>query len=184
MNIYELSTPLTDEKIEHLRAGDKTILSGVIYTARDAAHQKIINLLNEGKNLPFNLQDQVIYYVGPSPAKPGRTIGSAGPTTSSRMDPYTPALLAEGLKGMIGKGARSEDVCQAIQKYKAVYFAAIGGAAALMSKCITKVEVIAYPELGPEAIYKLEVTNLPLIVINDIKGNDLYQQGRLPYQKI
>lgn len=181
MDKYNLNTPLTNEMICNLKAGDKISLSGVIYTARDAAHKKMVELLRANKPLPFNLQGQVVYYVGPSPAKPGRVIGSAGPTTSSRMDPYTPYLLAKGLKGMIGKGARSDEVQQALQKFKAVYFAAIGGAAALMSKCITKVEVIAYPELGPEAIHKLEVINLPLIVVNDTKGNDLYKIGQKQY---
>jgi len=176
--------PIKMVDLSNLKVGDYIEIGGLIYTARDAAHKKIFQLIKEHKKLPFQLCNNLIYYTGPSPTPPGKIIGSCGPTTSSRMDPYTPALLAEGLRGMIGKGARSEAVCQAIQKYKAVYFAAIGGAAALMSKCITKAEVLAFPELGPEAIYKLEVIDLPLIVINDTKGNDLYQQGQLPYQKI
>jgi len=183
MKIYEIKTPLTYDQIVKLNAGDKVNLSGIVYTARDAAHKKLVELIKANQTLPFDLQGQVIYYVGPSPAKPGQITGSAGPTTSSRMDPYTPCLLAKGLKGMIGKGTRSQEVRQAMDKYKAVYFAAIGGAAALMAKCISKVEVIAYPELGPEAIHKLEVVNLPLIVINDLKGNDLYEMGQRLFEK-
>lgn len=175
MRKFDLHTPLTDSIISGLEVGDRVFLSGTIYTARDAAHKKLFELLDNKKDLPFNLTGQVIYYVGPSPAKPGRIIGSAGPTTSGRMDPYTPCLLANGLKGMIGKGKRSQEVREAIKKHQAVYFAAIGGAAALISKCITKVEIIAYPELGTEAIHKLEVNKLPLIVVNDAKGNDLYE---------
>lgn len=175
MRSYELSTPLTDKIINSLEAGDRVYLSGAVYTARDAAHKKLVELLNSNKELPFDLKGQIIYYVGPSPAKPGHIIGAAGPTTSGRMDSYTPLLLAKGLKGMIGKGKRSPEVREAIKKYKAVYFGAIGGAAALISKCITKLELIAYPELGPEAIYRLEVDKLPLIVVNDAKGNDLYE---------
>jgi fumarate hydratase subunit beta len=170
-----IHTPITNDILNDLKVGDRITLSGIIYTARDAAHKKLVELIKAGKSLPFNIEGQVIYYVGPSPAKPGHVIGSAGPTTSGRMDPYTPSLLEKGLKGMIGKGVRSKEVRQAIQKHRAVYFAAIGGAAALMSKCIKKAEVLAYPELGTEAIYKLEVANFPLIVAIDSKGNDLYE---------
>ena len=172
----KLRTPLQDKDIKGLHAGDKIELSGVIYTARDAAHAKLINLIETGKELPIPIQGQVIYYVGPAPAKPGQVIGSAGPTTSYRMDSFTPVLLKEGLKGMIGKGQRSQSVKDAIQQYKGVYLAAVGGAAALIAKCIKKSEVVAYPELGPEAIRRLEVESFPLVVVNDIYGNDLYER--------
>ncbi|MFW6022476.1 MAG: Fe-S-containing hydro-lyase [Halanaerobiaceae bacterium] len=180
----EIKTPLEEKDLENLKAGDKVFLSGIIYTARDAAHQRLVDLLNEGKELPIPLNGQVIYYVGPAPAKPGQVIGSAGPTTSYRMDPFAPELLKEGLMGMIGKGPRSEQVKDAMVKYRGVYFAAVGGAAALISKSIKKVEVIAYPELGPEAIRKLVVESLPVIVINDIYGNDLYNDGVKKYKSI
>ncbi len=179
---YTVSTPLTDEIVDKLRAGDTVFLNGVILTGRDAAHKKLFELIREGKELPVDIRGQIIYYVGPSPARPGQVIGSAGPTTSGRMDAYTPALLDLGLKGMIGKGLRSKEVLDSIKKNKAVYFAATGGAAALISKRITKCEVIAYPELGPEAIYRLEVENFPVIVVNDAHGGDLYQEGRQQYQ--
>lgn len=172
-----ITTPLTDKNIKKLKAGDKVSLSGTIYTARDAAHARLIDLLNKDKELPIPLKGQVIYYVGPAPAKPGQVIGSAGPTTSYRMDPFTVGLLERGLKGMIGKGPRSEEIKTAIKKYKGVYFAAVGGAAALISRSIKKAEIVAYHDLGPEAIRKIEVDNFPLIVINDIYGNDLYQSG-------
>jgi len=172
-----LTTPLTDEDVRRLRIGDRVLLSGVIYSARDAAHKRLVALIKEGKPLPFDLQGQVIYYMGPSPAPPGRPIGAAGPTTSYRMDPYAPELIAKGLKGMIGKGARSPEVKEAMKKYGAVYFAAIGGAGALMSQSILSAEVIAYPELGPEAIRRLEVKDLPIVVANDIYGGDLYEEG-------
>jgi len=172
-----LTTPLTDEDVKRLRIGDRILLSGVIYSARDAAHKRLVALIKEGKPLPFDLQGQVIYYMGPSPAPPGRPIGAAGPTTSYRMDPYAPELIARGLKGMIGKGARSPEVKEAMKKYGAVYFAAIGGAGALMSQSILSAEVIAYPELGPEAIRRLEVKDLPIVVANDIYGGDLYEEG-------
>lgn len=180
----EIKTPLEEKDLENLKAGDKVFLSGIIYTARDAAHQRLVDLLNEGKELPIPLNGQVIYYVGPAPAKPGQVIGSAGPTTSYRMDPFAPELLKEGLMGMIGKGPRSEQVKDAMVKYRGVYFAAVGGAAALISKSIKKVEVIAYPELGPEAVRKLVVESLPVIVINDIYGNDLYNDGVKKYKSI
>ncbi|HPR18233.1 MAG TPA: Fe-S-containing hydro-lyase [Candidatus Cloacimonadota bacterium] len=170
-----LTTPLRDEDLEKLQIGDKVYLSGTIYTARDAAHQRLVELIEQEKPLPFDLKGQVIFYVGPAPTPPGKVIGSAGPTTSYRMDPYAPALLAAGLKGMIGKGARSKAVIEAMQKYKAVYFAAIGGAAALISQSIKSAQVIAYEDLGPEAIRRLVVENFPCIVANDVRGNDIYR---------
>lgn len=173
----KLVTPLNDETIENLRIGQKVLLNGTIYTGRDAAHKKMVELLDQGKPLPINLKGQVIYYVGPSPAKPGQIIGSAGPTTAGRMDVYTPRLLALGLKGMIGKGKRTPEVIKAIKQYKSVYFAAVGGAAALISKCIKRCKVIAYPELGPEAIHELYVEDFPVIVVNDTLGGDLYEEG-------
>lgn len=179
---YIVSTPLTDQIIQKLRAGDRVLLNGVILTGRDAAHKKLFELIKEGKELPIVLKGQLIYYVGPSPARPGQIIGSAGPTTSGRMDAYTPALLDLGLKGMLGKGLRSPEVLDSIKKNRAIYLGVTGGAAALISKRIIKSEVIAYPELGPEAIHRLEVENLPTIVINDALGGDLYKQGRAQYQ--
>lgn len=173
----KLVTPLNDETIENLRIGQKVLLNGTIYTGRDAAHKKMVELLDQGKPLPVNLKGQVIYYVGPSPAKPGQVIGSAGPTTAGRMDVYTPRLLALGLKGMIGKGKRTPEVIKAIKQYKSVYFAAVGGAAALISRCIKRCTVIAYPELGPEAIHELYVEDFPVIVVNDTLGGDLYEEG-------
>lgn len=171
-----ISTPFDEAIIATLHAGDNVLLSGVIYTARDAAHKRLVTSLNQGESLPLELSGQVLYYVGPTPAKPGQVIGSAGPTTSYRMDSYTPALLAQGLKGMIGKGQRNEAVRQSIRKYRAVYFAATGGAAALIARSIISSEVIAYEDLGPEAIRRLVVKDLPLIVINDSEGADLYAQ--------
>ena len=173
----KLKTPLTDEDISKLTTGDKVKLSGTIYTARDAAHARLDKLIDSGKELPIPLKGQVIYYVGPAPAKPDKPIGSAGPTTSYRMDPFVPKMLKNGLKGMIGKGARSQEVRDALAKYKGVYFGAVGGAGALIARCIKKSKVVAYPELGPEAIRKLEVENLPLLVVNDDKNNDLYEEG-------
>ena len=173
----QLKTPLTKEEVTKLTAGDKVKLSGTIYTARDAANARLVELIEDGKDLPIPLKGQVIYYVGPAPAKPDKPIGSAGPTTSYRMDPFAPKLLKNGLKGMIGKGARSQEVRNAISEYNGVYFGAVGGAAALIARCIKKSEIVAYPDLGPEAIRKLEVKDLPLLVINDTKGNDLYEQG-------
>jgi fumarate hydratase subunit beta len=178
-----LTTPLTNADVEKLRSGDRVILSGVIFTARDAAHKRLIQLIEAGQPLPFELQGQVIYYVGPSPAKPGRPIGAAGPTTSYRMDAYAPELIARGLKGMIGKGARNQEVKDAMQQHKAVYFAAIGGAGALMAQSILSAEVIAYPELGPEAIRRLEVKDFPVIVVNDTGGGDLYVEGVKTYAR-
>lgn len=174
---HHLTTPLTEEMVSALKAGDTVYLSGIIYTARDAAHKKMTELLERGDGLPLDLAGQVIYYAGPSPAKPGNVIGSIGPTTSGRMDKYTVPLLARGLKGMIGKGVRSAEVKEGLKEHHAVYFAAVGGVAALLARCVKKAEVVAYPELGPEAIYQLEVDNFPVYVINDIYGQDLYERG-------
>jgi fumarate hydratase subunit beta len=178
-----LTTPLTSADVEKLHSGDRVLLSGVLYTARDAAHKRLVELIDSGKPLPFDLQGQVIYYVGPSPAKPGRPIGAAGPTTSYRMDAYAPLLIARGLKGMIGKGARNDAVKDAMREHKAVYFAAIGGAGALMAQSVLSAEVIAYPELGPEAIRRLEVKDLPVIVVNDVHRGDLYSEGVRQYAR-
>ena len=177
-----IASPIDIQTIEKLRAGDQVLISGIIYVGRDAAHKRLVEALDRGDELPFDLQGQTIYYMGPSPTKPGHVIGSAGPTTSGRMDVYTPRLLANGLKGMIGKGLRSEAVKQAMREYKAVYFAATGGAAALIAKTITKSEIIAYEDLGPEAILRIEVNDFPAVVINDIYGGDLYQEGKAEYQ--
>jgi fumarate hydratase subunit beta len=176
-----ITTPLTEEKVKDLKAGDSVLISGIIYTARDAAHKRLVELLDKGEILPIDLKDTIIYYVGPSPAKPGKVIGSAGPTTSYRMDAYAPRLLDIGLKGMIGKGIRSEEVVNSMKKNKAVYFAAIGGAAALMGKSIRKAELVAYEDLGSEAIRKLEVEDLPVVVVIDSQGNNLYEQGQMSY---
>lgn len=170
-----ITTPLTDEVINQLKAGDFVYISGTIYTARDAAHERLYNAINNGEAIPFDLKNNIIYYLGPTPAKPGQVIGSAGPTTSSRMDKYTPLLLNNGLKGMIGKGKRSNDVIKSMKKNNSVYFAAIGGAGALLSKCIKESQVIAYDDLGTEAIRKLTVENLPVIVVIDSKENNLYK---------
>ncbi len=173
---YSLNTPLTDEDLKPLKAGDVVKLTGHIYTARDAAHKRLCDLLDEGKELPFELQGSVIYYVGPSPAPPGRPIGSAGPTTSYRMDTYAPRLHKLGQKASVGKGKRNDEVKQALKDNIAVYFGATGGAGALLSKCITEAEVIAFDDLGPEAIRKLTVEDFPLLVINDAHGGELYAQ--------
>lgn len=178
-----IETPLTDEKIRDLKAGDYVYISGTIYTARDAAHKRMIESLDSGYNLPINVENQVIYYLGPTPNREGQVIGSAGPTTSSRMDKYTPTLLDRGLKGMIGKGKRSEAVIDSMKKNTAVYFAAVGGAGALLSKCIKKSEVIAYDDLGTEAIRKLQVEKLPVITVIDCKGNNLYETAVKEYQR-
>jgi fumarate hydratase subunit beta len=178
-----LKTPLRNEEVEKLKSGDRVLISGVVYTGRDAAHKRLIDLLKAGKGLPFDIRGQVIYYVGPAPAKPGQVLGSAGPTTSYRMDAYSPALIEKGLKGMIGKGMRSEAVKEAMKKHKAVYFAATGGAGALLAKRVKKVEIVAYEDLGPEAIRRLEVEDLPVIVVNDVRGNDLYIEGEKRYKK-
>jgi fumarate hydratase subunit beta len=178
-----LKTPLSAGDAEKLKIGDRILLNGVIYTGRDAAHKRLSDLLKEGKELPFDIRGQIIYYVGPTPARPGQVFGSAGPTTSYRMDAYAPALIEKGLKGMIGKGMRSDAVKEAMIKWKAVYFAATGGAGALLAKRVKKAEVVAYEDLGPEAIRRLEVEDLPVIVINDIRGNDLYIEGEKKYRK-
>ncbi len=178
----KITLPLTGETLEELKAGDNVLLTGVIYAARDAAHKRMAEALDQGKPLPFDIKGQTIYYMGPSPAKPGQPIGSAGPTTSGRMDVYSPRLIAEGLKGMIGKGMRSQAVKDAMKKHKAVYLGAIGGAGALISKSIKKSEVIAYEELGADAIRRLEVEDFPATVINDIYGGDLCQEGKARYR--
>ncbi len=175
--VIKITTPFTVEAAEKLRIGQRVLLNGKIYTGRDAAHKKLVELLEKGEELPIELKDQIIYYVGPSPAKPGKVIGSAGPTTSGRMDAYAPRLMAEGLRGMIGKGKRTPEVIKAMKQHKAVYFAAVGGAAALISKRIKSCKVVAYPELGPEAIHELEVEDFPVVVVNDSLGGDLYEEG-------
>lgn len=179
----ELTTPLSDEDVEKLNIGDKVYLNGTIYTGRDAAHKRLVDLVKEGKELPFDVKGQIIYYVGPAPAKPGKPIGSAGPTTSYRMDAYAPTLMELGMKGMIGKGNRAPEVIDAMKKNKAVYLGATGGAGALIAKSIKKAEIVAYEDLGPEAIRKLEVEDFPVVVINDTRGNDLYVEGAKKYSK-
>lgn len=181
--VKRVITPLNDLEISELKCGDSVLLTGTIYTARDAAHKRLIELIEKGEELPFALEGETIYYVGPTPPKPGMVIGSAGPTTSYRMDAYAPKLLDLGLKGMIGKGLRNEEVIESIKKNKAIYFGAIGGAAALIGKSIIKSEVIAYEDLGSEAIRRLEVKDLPLVVIIDSLGNNLYEIGKENYLK-
>lgn len=176
-----ISTPLTEEVVEQLHIGDRVLLSGVVYTGRDLAHKRLVDAVEKGESLPIELEGQVIYYVGPAPAKPGQVIGSAGPTTSYRMDPYTIPLLKLGLKGMIGKGNRTPEIREACKLYKAIYFQAVGGAGALLAKRIKHAEIIAYEDLGPEAIRKLLVQDLPLIVANDIYGGDIFEQGIKKY---
>ena len=178
-----INAPITKKDIDNLAAGDMVQISGTIYTARDAAHTRLYETILEGKDIPLELENNIIYYLGPSPAREGQVIGSAGPTTSSRMDKYTPLMLQHGLKGMIGKGKRSEQVISSMKENGAVYFAAIGGAGALLSKCIKKAEVIAYEDLGTEAIRKLEVENLPAIVVIDHKGNNLYETATQKYSR-
>jgi len=178
----DLKTPLENATIEELKAGDKVRISGILYTARDAAHKRLIEMVEAGNDLPFDVKGQLLYYVGPTPAKPGQAIGSAGPTTSYRMDTYAPTLIKMGLKGTIGKGSRSKEVIEAMKEYRAVYFAAVGGAAALIAKTIKKVEIIAFEDLGTEAIRKMEVENFPAIVVNDTNGGDLYDIGREKYK--
>ena len=181
MENVKIATPLTREAARNLRAGDSCLISGVIYTARDAAHKRLCDLVTEGKELPLDIKDSVIYFVGPTPAKPGQAIGSAGPTTSYRMDAYSPTLISLGLTGMIGKGKRGTEVVDAMKDYGAVYFGAIGGCGALLSRCIKKAEVVAYDDLGAEAIRRLEVEDFPAVVIIDSLGNNLYQTGREDY---
>lgn len=179
----KITTPLKSEVIQELKAGERVSLSGVIYTARDAAHKRLVEAYLAGEKLPINLENQIIYYVGPCPAKPGRVIGSAGPTTSGRMDPYTPLLIRElGLKGMIGKGSRSQEVIEAMKEKGAVYFLAIGGAGALLAQKIKKAEIVAYEDLGPEAIYRLEIEDFPLIVGIDCRGQNAYLEGKERYR--
>ena len=179
--MIKLTTPLTQEKLRTLKAGDSCQITGVIYTARDAAHKRLCQLLEEGKELPLDVKDAIIYFVGPTPAKPGQAIGSAGPTTSYRMDAYSPTLIREGLTGMIGKGKRGPEVVAAMKEHGAVYFGAIGGCGALLSKCIKKAEIVAYEDLGAEAIRRLEIEDFPAIVIIDSEGNNLYETGRAAY---
>ncbi len=179
--VHYVNLPLTEEKAKQLRCGDTVYLTGEIYTSRDAGHKRMVELLNRGEDLPFDPMNATIYYVGPSPARPGQVIGSAGPTTSGRMDAYAPTMLSVGARGMIGKGARSPEVIEAMKKYHGVYFGAIGGAGALLAKCIKKSELIAWEDLQSEALRCLWVENMPLIVVIDCEGNDLYEQGRAAY---
>jgi len=179
----EIRLPLTEETIAGLRAGDHATLTGVIYTARDAAHKRLVEALDSGEPLPIDIKGAVIYYVGPTPERPGRVIGAAGPTTSMRLNPYTPRLMAQGLKATIGKGGRSDEVKEALKKYRGVYFIAVGGTGALLSKRIKKAEVVAYEDLGTEAIRRLEVERFPVIVANDMYGNDLLELGKAQYQR-
>lgn len=179
--MIEITTPFTAAQAAGLRAGDRVLLSGALYTARDAAHARLCDALKEGRPLPFELQDAILYYVGPTPPRPGRAIGSAGPTTSYRMDAYTPALLARGLRGMVGKGLRGPEVVQAMRRQGAVYFGAVGGTGALISRCITGAQLIAYEDLGTEAVRRLTVERLPLTVVIDSLGNNLYESGPQSY---
>lgn len=179
----KINTPLTREKARELKAGDSCLISGIIYTARDAAHKRLCELIAQNKPLPLDVKNSIVYFVGPTPAKPGEAIGSAGPTTSYRMDAYSPDLIKLGQTGMIGKGKRGPKVIEAMKKYGAVYFGAIGGCGALLSKCIKKAEVVAYDDLGAEAIRKLEVEDFPVVVVIDSEGNNLYQTGPENYLK-
>jgi fumarate hydratase subunit beta len=180
----KLTTPLTEAQVRSLKIGDRVLLNGVVYTGRDAAHKRLVELIEQGMDLPFDLDGQVIYYVGPTPAKPGQAIGSAGPTTSGRMDKYAPILHQRGLRATIGKGFRAQPVRDAMQKYGAVYFGAIGGCAVVISECIKSAEVVAYPELGPEAIRRVEVEDFALVVVNDSHGGDLYLEGMKRYERV
>jgi len=177
-----IQTPLSQDVVLKLKTGDRVLLSGALFAARDAAHKRLIQLIQQGRELPFDLRGNIIYYVGPAPAKPGMAVGSAGPTSSYRMDPYTPPLLDRGLKGMIGKGQRGAEVVRSMAKNKAVYFAATGGAGAMLAKTMTASTLIAYEDLGPEAIRRITVVDFPVIVVNDCYGNDLYEQGRAQYE--
>lgn len=179
-----IQTPLTEEQSRKLKAGDSVLITGTIYSARDAAHKVMTEALARGEKLPIDWHDQIVYYLGPTPAKPGDPIGSAGPTTSGRMDAYTPTMLDQGIKGMIGKGSRKPEVVESMKKNGVTYFAAVGGAAALIAKSIKKYEVIAYPELGPEALAALTVEDFPAIVVIDAEGNNFYEIGQKPYRKI
>ncbi|MBP3653338.1 MAG: Fe-S-containing hydro-lyase [Clostridia bacterium] len=177
----KIVTPLTRELVKTLKAGDSCTITGTIYTARDAAHKRLCELVAQGKELPMEIKDAIIYFVGPTPAKPGQAIGSAGPTTSYRMDAYSPTLISIGQTGMIGKGKRNDEVVNAMKEHGAVYFGAIGGCGALLSKCIKKAEIVAYEDLGAEAIRRLEVEDFPVVVIIDAEGNNLYESGRKEY---
>ncbi|HMM22939.1 MAG TPA: Fe-S-containing hydro-lyase [Selenomonadales bacterium] len=179
-----VTTPLTAEVARSLRAGDSVLITGFIYSARDAAHKRLVEALDRGEKLPVDLTDQIIYYVGPSPAKPGQPVGSAGPTTSGRMDAYTPRLLDEGLRGMIGKGYRSQAVVEAMKKNGAVYFAATGGAAALIAESVKRYEVVAYADLGTEALARFTVEDFPAIVAIDSQGSNYYEEGQKPYRRL
>jgi fumarate hydratase subunit beta len=178
----KIKLPLTDKVLTSLKAGDTLLLSGILYVARDAAHKRTIAALDRGEPLPFDIRGQTLYYMGPSPARPGRIIGAAGPTTSARLDKYTPRLLAAGLKATIGKGARSAEVKEAMQRHGAVYLAAVGGAGALLSQSVIKADVVVYADLGPEAVLRLEVKDFPVTVINDVHGGDLYIEGRARFK--
>ena len=182
MDVKRIETPLRERDVVELKAGDRVLLGGYIYTARDAAHKRFMEALEAGQSLPFDVSEQIIYYCGPTPAPPGRVIGAAGPTTSSRMDVYAPRLLSLGLRGMIGKGKRSEAVKKAMSQFKAVYFGATGGAGALLSRAVVSCEMVAYADLGPEAVMRLRVSDLPLVVVNDCFGNDLYEMGVSQYR--
>jgi fumarate hydratase subunit beta len=182
MSTKKITAPFNEGMVAGLKAGDRVLISGTVYTARDAAHKRMIEQLEKGKNLPFDIMGQVIYYVGPTPTKPGQITGSAGPTTSGRMDTYTPSLLDIGLKGMIGKGYRDKEVKDSIVKNKAIYFGAIGGSGALIARTIKAVEIVAYEDLGTEAIRKMVIEDFPAVVINDIYGNDWYEQGKEKYK--
>jgi len=176
-----IRAPLSGDEVRKLKAGDRVLISGAIYTARDAAHKRLVEALEAGKPLPFDIDGQIIYYVGPCPAKPGQALGSCGPTTSGRMDPYAPALIAKGLRGMIGKGSRQPAVVEAMKKHGAIYFVAVGGAGALAAKTVKKSDLVAYEDLGPEAIRRLEVVDFPAVVCIDTEGNDLYETGKSRY---
>lgn len=184
VEVVRLTTPLSEAEVLGLRAGQQALINGVIYTARDAAHKRMVEALARGEELPFDIRGQVIYYVGPTPAPPGRVMGSAGPTTAGRMDAYAPTLLARGLKGMIGKGPRSAEVKAAIQQFKAVYFGGIGGAGALLAQKIVRAELVAYEDLGTEAIRRLEVVDFPVVVVNDCYGGDAYTEGQQRWRKL
>lgn len=179
-----ITTPLTKEQSRKLKAGDSVLITGTIFSARDAAHKVMTEALARGEKLPIDWTDKIVYYLGPTPAKPGDPIGSAGPTTSGRMDAYTPTMLAQGITGMVGKGSRSQAVLDAMKKNSTTYFAAVGGAAALIAKSVKKYEVLAYPELGPEAVAALTVEDFPAIVVIDCEGNDFYEQGQAPYRRL
>jgi len=179
----ELHAPFSAADAARLRAGDEVLLSGIVFTARDAAHERLVQMLESGGSLPVDLRGQVLYYCGPTPARPGRPIGSAGPTTASRMDAYTPPLLAYGVRGMIGKGRRSREVREAIRRFRAVYFGAVEGTAALLGERVRSAEVVAFPELGTEAVHRLVIEDFPIVVVNDIAGGDLYEEGQSHYAR-